>query len=304
MRDPLPSADAPMRTVRQVLVRQLAEAIAGLGRRDPSDRAVHEARKELKRARAALRLLRRCIGDTAYQRENALIRDAAKPLTPLRDAKVLLETLRRLESATRGGKPGALAQPLNRLLQQERRGSRQLRPKELSAAAKALIAVKRRMEAVSDSRLARASLGMGLVRTYKSGRRAFASVRRNATNERLHEWRKQVKYFANQLDIAMPFVPKLFAKSGKTSHRLAERLGDDHDLALLNDKICRYAEGTSAAGQNSGVRELTARLAGRRKTLQDTAHRLGRRLYAPRPRRIEAKLGRERARIGRRSTKS
>jgi CHAD domain-containing protein len=292
MPDHLASADAPMRTVRQLLVRQLAKAIAGLRRRDPSDHAVHEARKELKRARAALRLLRRCIGDTAYRRENALIRDAAKPLTPLRDAKVLLETLRRLEPAAGTQAAGAWVRHLYGLLQQERRGSRQLRPMELSAAAKALHAVKRRMEGVSDSRLARASLGAGLKRTYQSGRRAFARVRRDATDERLHEWRKQVKYFADELDLALPFVPKLVAKSGKASHRLAERLGDDHDLALLNDKICRYAKGASAASHKGGVRELTARLARRRKTLQAAAHRLGRRLYAPRPRRIWAKLER------------
>ena len=271
-----------MRTVRQALVRQLGKAIAGLKRRSPSDHAVHEARRELKRARAALRLLRRCIGDTAYRRENALIRDAAKPLTPLRDAKVLLETLRSLEPAMGGHGAGACVRALYRLSQQERRSSRQLRPKELSAAAKALSAVKRRMEGVSNSRLDRASLGAGLKRTYKSGRRAFARVRRNATDERLHEWRKQAKYFANQLDIALPFVPKLAAKSGKTSHRLAERLGDDHDLAVLNDKIRRFTKDAGAASLGGGMRELTARLAGRRKTLQATAYRLGQRLYAPR----------------------
>jgi len=267
-------ADAPMRTVRQVLVRQLARAIAGLERRDPSDRAVHAARKQLKGARAALRLLRRCIGDKAYRRENTLIRDAAKPLTPLRDAKVLLETLRRLASRQGGHAAGAWRRHVYRLLQQERRVSRQLRPAQLSFAAEVLRAVQRRMEAIPDSRLARASLGTGLKRTYKSGRKAFARVRRKATDERLHEWRKQVKYFANQLDIALPFVPKLAAKSGKISHRLAGRLGDDHDLALLNDKLC--------ANRDGGMQELTARLTARRKALQATAHRLGLRLYAPR----------------------
>src|ERR1700683_4617325 len=74
MPDHLASADAPMRTVRQLLVRQLAKAIAGLRRRDPSDHAVHEARKELKRARAALRLLRRCLGDGAYRRGEGVTR--------------------------------------------------------------------------------------------------------------------------------------------------------------------------------------------------------------------------------------
>src|SRR5262245_147300 len=48
------------------LQRHLARALAELdGRRPLPDRSVHEARKELKRARSTLRLLRDAIGDTA-----------------------------------------------------------------------------------------------------------------------------------------------------------------------------------------------------------------------------------------------
>jgi len=38
-------------------------------------------------------------------------------------------------------------------------------------------------------------LGVGLKRTYSSGREAFERARVAPTNEHLHEWRKQAKYF-------------------------------------------------------------------------------------------------------------
>ncbi|MGO9514501.1 MAG: CHAD domain-containing protein [Steroidobacteraceae bacterium] len=281
-----------MRTVRQALAEQLDKAIAGLERRNHSDRAVHEVRREIKRARATLRLLREGIGVDAYNRENALLRDAARPLTLVRDAKVLLETLRRLGPGT-GAKEDTFLEHLHRALRRERgEVQRQLRPQELAAAAAVLRAVKRRLEAVPEQRLNQAALSAGLERTYKSGRKAFARVRHRPTDECLHEWRKQAKYFANQLEIVLPLGPKRFAKSYKRSRRLAQHLGDDHDLAILNGKIFQYAKGPNAASQNDAVEELISRLAGQRKALQRKAYRLGRRLYSARPHRIQAKVER------------
>jgi CHAD domain-containing protein len=43
-----------------------------------SGEAVHSARKELKKARATLRLLRDALSDAVYKRENAALRDAAR----------------------------------------------------------------------------------------------------------------------------------------------------------------------------------------------------------------------------------
>jgi len=285
-----PSANAAMRAVRLALVRQLDKAIAELQRCGHSDSAVHGVRKELKRVRATLRLFRTCFGVTTYQRENALIRDAAKPLTPARDAKVLLETLRRLQPES-DVKVNTFVRQLYRALRQERRDAhRHLRPEDLTASAAVLRAVKRRLERLSESRLDPAALGKGLKRTYKSGRKAIACVKERPTDERLHEWRKQVQYLSHQFEIVLRLSPKRFARSHKRSHRLAQRLGEDHDLALLNDKILQHAKGPNAASQNDAVEELLNRLARRRKALQGKAYRLGRELYSARPHRIEATI--------------
>ena len=60
------------------------------------DEAVHEARKSFKKVRALLRLVRPVIPAQHYRQENTACRDAARPLTEVRDAKVLIETLDQL----------------------------------------------------------------------------------------------------------------------------------------------------------------------------------------------------------------
>src|SRR4029453_4660084 len=84
--------------VEHVVDRQVEKALGALdGRRPLTDETVHDARKRLKRARAGLRLLRAALGNRAYRRENRALRDAARPLSEARDAKVLVETFDELE---------------------------------------------------------------------------------------------------------------------------------------------------------------------------------------------------------------
>jgi len=174
-----PSADVPIHTVRQVLVAQLDEAIKGLSQGAPSDRVVHQIREKLKRARAALRLLRPCIGAQAYHRQNLLIRDVARPLTMVRDSEVLLHTLRGLELDAAKEKAGAAvdkADAFSRLLHRELRRERieerrRLGKRELHDEAAALLVVKRRIESISGMRLDGAALGAALERTTKPAAR-------------------------------------------------------------------------------------------------------------------------------------
>jgi len=54
---------------------------------------VHGARKQLKKGRADLRLLRKALGSQTYAYENTALRDVARPLTTVRDARALMDTL-------------------------------------------------------------------------------------------------------------------------------------------------------------------------------------------------------------------
>ena len=275
----LPSTDTPTHIARRALLAELDKAVEELGKPHPSDACVHNIRKELKRARAALRMLRECIGIRAYRRDNALLRDAARPLTPLRDARVQLQTLEQLR--TKKGSRRFLARFRKDLEGRRRHARRGLRPAELTGAARVLRGVRRRAEALPAGRLANPR-ARGLEHAFKKARTAFAAARRQGTDESLHEWRKQTKYFADQLEMLLPFGSKLFEKSHELAKQLADCLGDDHDLAILTEQIHEHAQGTDAPAVAEAVRELIGRVGRRRRKLQRRALHLGRRLYCGR----------------------
>ena len=58
-----------------------------------SDERVHQARKQFKQVRGTLRLVRGELGEKRFIRENTTFRDAGRPLSAVRDAKVLVDTL-------------------------------------------------------------------------------------------------------------------------------------------------------------------------------------------------------------------
>src|ERR671917_266737 len=93
-----PAAPVPDE-VRRVALGRIDHALDELrGRSDSSrEEAVHEARKDMKKLRALLRLLRGELGDRVRARENAAFRDAARELAGVRDADVMLETLGALD---------------------------------------------------------------------------------------------------------------------------------------------------------------------------------------------------------------
>src|SRR5919108_3500582 len=86
------------KNIRRIVRKQLDGVLEELtrGHKGSRDEVVHEARKSLKKIRAVLRLVRPAIGDKTYRQENTCFRDAARPLTEVRDARILIETLDKL----------------------------------------------------------------------------------------------------------------------------------------------------------------------------------------------------------------
>ena len=70
--------------VRRAVIRHISRARKALRQPSFDDDAVHDARKDLKRARSGLRLLRP-LDEAGYQRENMRLRNAARRLSAVRD---------------------------------------------------------------------------------------------------------------------------------------------------------------------------------------------------------------------------
>jgi CHAD domain-containing protein len=264
--EPVPDA------LRRIACGRIDHAVAELrGETDgsPAD-AVHEARKDMKKLRALLRLARDELGEDVYRRENECFRDAARRLSGVRDADVMLDTL------------GSLGRPFPALrdaLKAHRRGERSV------ADAEGVVAV------LTDARarvdvwpLRRDDFGAmegGLRRIYRRGRRAIEAVEEQPATEDLHEWRKREKDLWHHLTLFRESWPELLKTTADEAHALSDRLGDDHDLAVLQEWTQENVG--PLVGFDDAVEE-------RRLELQHDALHLGRRLYAERPGAFVARL--------------
>lgn len=282
--DPLP------KTLHATAVEQFDDAIAVVRDQladDPS-KSVHEVRKDIKKARSMLRLVRPGIPARTYRRENRRLRDTARGISGARDADVMVETVDKLAERFAGRLPKRAFTTLSGRLAKQAADSGDVGADSLSDV---LAAARERVGTWSLEDCDSATIRAGAVRAYARGRRELAAVEADPSAERLHAWRKRVKdLWYHQRLLRNAWRPPLKALA-EESHRLADLLGDDHDLAVLADLLA----GSPAITSDSATLDRDAFLAlvaERRAELQDEALALGRRVYAEKPKAYGRRLER------------
>jgi CHAD domain-containing protein len=272
------SATHALRRMTRHFIRRAARALAS---HDLSATAVHDARKDLKRARTALRLLRPALDERIYRRENALLRDIARTLNAARDAKVLtqtLQSLRRSHSSLRGDRDTA---KLLRTLQSDQAKLQQWQREHPAQLARARQALEQLCGRVTEWRVGThgwSVLGPALKRIYKSGRRAQPTASAHPTDSALHEWRKRVKYLRYALEMLAPMRSRRLARLARQAEQLSDHLGDAHDLAMLVQQARLFAKRNRA-----DLRLLFAIIRQQRERLALEALSSGERLYQATP---------------------
>ena len=233
------------------------------------EEAVHKARKDMKKLRGLLRLVRAELGDDVYRRENECFRDVARSLSGARDADVMVETLEALAerypdevpAGTRGGLRSALTQS----------DPGEDRSEALAEAAKALEEARVRISGWPLEQDGFEAIEPGLRRVYRRGRKAHRAARENPTSANLHDWRKRVKdlwYHATLLECSSPDE---VAPLEEQAHALSDLLGDDHDLDVLGDRARRHP---AAAGGAARLEAFQHAIQRRRGELQAEAFEL------------------------------
>jgi CHAD domain-containing protein len=257
-------------TIRKEVAKELRRARRRLEGGGRIKERVHEARRELKKARAALRLVRGGIGEKTFRRENSPLRAVARRLSAVRDAQVLIDAFDRLA-------PRGFAAVRRRLLEESRRAqARALAQGSLLGGAKTLRHARRRAKrwgcAAADSE----TVFSGLERSYRNGRKAMRRSLDSGAEADFHEWRKQAKYLRYELQLLEDSWPAWVSRYCGELRALSDRLGDAHDLGLLDAKI-----------HEAGLAVL---IQARRRKLRAQAERMGRRLYAEKPKAFAARL--------------
>ncbi len=276
--------------IRRVATERLESALEQLGtelERDPAV-AVHTARKDIKKTRSLLRLVKDRIGVDRFRAENGRLRDAAHVLAGAREADAKAEALGSLiahAEASAGPETLAAARAwLDVMAGQSGPGADVVRS---AAEASALI-----RQARDDARLWALGYGSfnliapGIRRTYGQGRRGLTAATEHPSDETVHEWRKRVKDMWYSLRLLGDVWEPVIRPLADQAHDLSEGLGDHHDLAEV-----RTAIETGEADLSEAVKaELIALVDARQAELHDEAISLGRRLYSEGPRRYVEKL--------------
>ncbi len=266
--------------MRRIVCEQIEGAIAARsGSRNGKGSPVHETRKHLKKARAALRMIADDVLRQRARRENRCLRNVARLISEIRDAEVRLQTLKQL----RGLSP--------RKKNQNLRETEELLAFELDS----FLAAFSDWEEEAKTKLNRSrdriakweleevtcqTLRRAVQRSYKRGRQALRGAMKNPTAEEFHSFRKAAKQLWYQLRILRPLHAVIFKELGADLKTIGQHLGHAHDLAFLAERL-RTAGGTR---RKRGGRALGALIEAREEELQRMAVTLGERFYAQRSR--------------------
>jgi CHAD domain-containing protein len=265
---------------------QLGEGDASAAEASATEEGVHDVRKRCKEVRALARLVRAPLGDE-FERFNATVRDAADVLAPIRDAQAVLATLDDLRAVGNAVEPdlervrgiqAAAAEQATRAIHSG--------DARIDHARELLVDARKRVQRwqLPDGFEA---IGPGLERSYRRGRRTLREAIERPTDEHVHEWRKSVKNLWYHTRLLAPSAPSALAPAITALDNLAEALGDDHDLAVLVERLAadphRYGGGLHAINAIEIARSQQA-------VLRRPAFRLGATVYAEKPNAFVARI--------------
>jgi CYTH domain-containing protein/CHAD domain-containing protein len=251
---------------------------------DAHAEAVHGARKDLKKARAGLRLIREDLGEQ-YKWENRALRDAARLLSASRDAEVKLETLDALVAGA-GDAPPAATTLWREALSADR--DRIVGGGEGDQAGAALAAIEEVTARAPEWRIHHDGwklIAPGLDTAYSEGREAFGALGDSPSFEAVHDLRKRGKDLWYQVRLLRDAWEPVLDATAAELHDFTDLLGDHHDLAVLAEDLAERPQ--VAAAQQETLRAL---IEARQAELLGEARIAGERIYAEKPKAFGRRL--------------
>jgi len=244
-----------------------------------SSEEIHQARKQLKRVRALLRLVRPDIPPGRWSRVDHRLRAVARALSAVRDATVLIGTLQEFRTRhvlTANSLANVTSTARNRQEQAHTSAlaSREARSKLLRLLSEAA----RQVDRWTTLHRGWKAIGPGLRAVYSEAQAAAAPLRHAADCDdlTLHKARKRAQTLLHVLEFLQSAQPRRIGARIHALHELTDLLGKDHDLAVLEATLRDTASARLTAADS---RRLKTAIATERRTVQGHASRLAGDIY-------------------------
>ncbi len=205
------------------------------------EEAIHCARKDIKKTRAVLRLVRPKL--RKFRRLTKPLRQAAKRLAGPRDAFVMVNTLTHLTRHFQG----QLAPAAFRQVRLELRNACEDEMQRFAKEKATKVAMQKLRRAVQELERLRVdgkgwkALSPGVKSAYSDGRLAYRTSLKEPSSENFHKWRKRAKDLWYQVRLLERVWPEQMEAIAGELEKLGEYLGDDHDLVVLRQVVAKRA---------------------------------------------------------------
>lgn len=268
--------------IQRVVSEEIDKCIASLQKLEINE-AVHDIRKRLKKIRAVARLVRKDLGEKKYKSINIYFRDLGRELSRLRDLASHMETIQMLEERYGNHIYTNFFKSINSELQSERDALEEKLRENQFFKGYLLDKLEKAKTDLVEWPLSSSEMSIvvpGIQKVYKRGSKALKESYKSADAAVFHEWRKRAKYLWYHLRLLRELWPGLFKKWQHEAHILANYLGDDHDLMILNEKINSYPDLLKSREQQEMLQGLIHEMSS---NLRLQAHELGALIYAEKP---------------------
>lgn len=246
---------------------------------DP-EKAIHDFRRYLKMARAALRLGRAALSEQEFQHLNNLLRDSQARLSENRDHDALIEVCVWLHGKQQNTTLHLLEQ-LEQTLRAQKKAA--LDP---AAAIDDALSLLNQAETIldkivfSDKFPMEEVIAQGICRSYTAGKKCLRAIRQgDASQDIWHTWRKRAKDLRYQIGFIRWYWPGMLGAWERELHHLTDYLGRQRDLFLLRERITLPDSPLNNTEQDP-VSQLLNTIESARKKQAEKAVGLGGKLYS------------------------
>ena len=268
----------------EIRVAIAASKLVGNGKNSP----VHQTRKHLRKARAALGLLAPEVSRRHFQNTDRRLRNITRLISDIHDAEMGLQTVKQLRKGSDVPHSASFAETEELLAFELDSFLAAFAGWEAEAAAKLRHAY-HSMEQWHVRKLTSKQICRAVRHTYRAGRRALKRAEKKRSPKSFYVLRKRAEDLWYQIRLLRPLQPAVLTEMSRDLEILGEHLSHAHDLCFVTERLKFVARGR---GRRRGRQALEALIETREEDLLNTSCALGKRLYALKPDQFASQISR------------